>query len=79
MTQRTCRPLAVAGLACLMLIPNSRACAAALRDDALSYRAQGYETQQLGDRTTALEYYRKAAALDAAYPVPWNDIGIMLE
>ena len=67
------------GLACLVFIPNPAAWSASFHDEALASRAQGYEAQQRGDLATALALYRRAAAMDATYPVPLNDIGILLE
>ena len=73
------RRLAVGGLACLLLLPHSRAFSATLRDEAVKYRAEGYERQQKGDSEGALTAYQKAAALDPTYPTPHNDAGILLE
>ncbi|MBI4342107.1 MAG: tetratricopeptide repeat protein [Candidatus Omnitrophica bacterium] len=50
-----------------------------LREEAITYREQGYEAQRRGDQANALAYYQKAAALDPAYPAPFNDIGVLLE
>jgi len=50
-----------------------------LREEAVTYRTQGYEAQRRGDGAGALAYYQKAAALDPSYPTPHNDIGILLE
>ncbi len=53
--------------------------AASLREEAVSYRRQGYDAQQRGDTAGALMWYQKAAGLDPAYPTPHNDLGILLE
>ena len=80
MQTRTSRHTA-AWLAYLFLvIPNTLVLAAGtLREEAVSYRQQGFEAQQRGDTTAALSLYQKAAALDPAYPTPLNDMGILLE
>ena len=63
-----------------LVIPKTFVFAAGtLREEAASYRQQGYDAQQRGDQTTALSLYQKAAALDPAYPTPLNDMGILLE
>lgn len=67
------------GLACLVFLPNAIAVAAGLRDEAISYRIQGYEAQRRGDKASALSNYQKAAALDPTYPTPHNDAGVLLE
>ncbi len=68
------------GWAFLLIIPiSSLAAAATLREEAVSYRAQGYEAQQRGDQANAFAFYQKAAALDPTYPAPFNDIGVLLE
>ena len=63
----------------LLVIPNTSASAEGLREQAASYRQQGYEAQRRGDRANALSNYQKAAALDPSYPTPQNDIGVLLE
>ena len=69
-----------AGVAFLVTVSlNLRAEAATLREEALAYRTQGYEAQRRGDFVVALAFYRKAAALDPAYPTPYNDMGTVLE
>lgn len=71
--------LACLGLACLVVLPNACVLAATLREEALTYRMQGYEAQRRGDTTGALSLYQKAAALDPSYPTPLNDAGVILE
>src|SRR3989338_9214605 len=66
------------GWAFLVFIPNLTS-AGTLREEAVAYRMQGYEAQQRGDRSAALTWYRKAAAMDPTYPTPLNDAGVMLE
>lgn len=66
------------GLAFLWILPNPIA-SANLREEAVNYRLQGYEAQRRGDKVTALSFYRKAQELDPAYPIPFNDAGILLE
>ena len=70
---------ALLGLACLSIVPRHLAVAATLREDAVAYRAQGFELQQRGDKAGALPLYQKAAALDPSYPAPYNDVGVLLE
>ena len=70
---------ALIGLTCLLATPTSLVTASSLREEAVSYRAQGYDAQQRGDKVAALAFYRKAAALDPAYPAPQNDVGVLLE
>ena len=73
------RSAALGGLAYLLIIPPRLAVAAGLRDEAVTYRVQGYEAQRRGDTAGALAFYQKAAALDPSYPTPHNDVGILLE
>ena len=63
---------------CLVIIPVQPA-HAELRQEAASYRRQGFEAQQRGDRDTALSYYQKAVALDPTYATPHNDLGVLYE
>ena len=79
MTTRTFRHTVVRLAFLIAIIPNSSACASTLREEATSYRQQGYEAQNRGDAATAMMWYQKAAALDPAYPTPHNDIGVLLE
>jgi len=67
------------GFAFLLILPNAITASASLREEAVSYRVQGYEAQRRGDRATALSLYQKAAALDPTYPTPLNDVGVLLE
>jgi len=78
-TMRTSRLRATVGLAFLLILPNAMIAAASLREEAITYRIQGYEAQRRGDRPTALSLYQKAAALDPSYPTPHNDAGVLLE
>ena len=73
------RDTAVCWLTCLLVLPNSVAFAGTLREEAISYRVQGFEAQRRGDTASALSLYQKAAALDPAYPTPLNDMGVLLE
>ena len=73
------RLTALAGLAFLVIIPSTITFASGLREEAVTYRAQGYEAQRRGDKSTALSLYQKAAALDPTYPTPLNDTGVLLE
>ena len=73
------RRLASVGVACLLVLPQFDAFPAGLRDDAVTYRTEGYEHQRQGDFTGAMAAYQKAAALDPAYPTPHNDMGILYE
>lgn len=71
LTALTIAILSVSGTASLF--------ASSLREEAMSYRAQGYEAQNRGDDAMALSFYQKAAALDPTYPTPHNDIGVLKE
>ena len=73
------RSITAIGLAFLTLSTSTFPVSAALREEAVSYREQGYEAQQRGDKATALSFYQKAAMMDPAYPAPHNDIGVLLE
>ena len=73
------RDTAVCWLTCLLVLPNGIAFAGTLREEAISYRVQGFEAQRRGDKASALSLYQKAAALDPAYPTPLNDIGVLLD
>ena len=79
MSQGIRRRTVRAGLAFLLFFPSITAAAGTLREEAITYRGQGYESQRRGDRATALSYYQKAEALDQAYATPHNDAGILLE
>ncbi|MBI4597363.1 MAG: tetratricopeptide repeat protein [Candidatus Omnitrophica bacterium] len=79
MTHRTCAPNVIAGLAILTIVPTTAIRASTLRDEAVGYRAQGYEAQQRGDLESALSFYQKAATLDPSYATPLNDAGVLLE
>jgi tetratricopeptide (TPR) repeat protein len=73
------RDTAFGWLTCLLVLSNSVAFSGTLREEAISYRVQGFEAQRRGDTTSALSLYQKAAALDPAYPTPLNDMGVLLE
>ena len=79
MFQRVRTFTAIGLLACQAILSNSVAHAATLREEAMSYRTQGYEAQRRGDKASALSFYQKAAALDPSYPTPLNDAGVLLE
>ena len=69
----------LASLLILVILPSPVIIAAGLREEAITYRTQGYEAQRRGDKASALSLYQKAAALDAEYPTPHNDAGVLLE
>ena len=50
-----------------------------LQKQARSYRAQGLELQCIGNMDAAMSLYQKAIELDPAYPVAYNDLGIIYE
>jgi tetratricopeptide (TPR) repeat protein len=79
MDKRILRQTALVWVAYLLIIPNTVVGASTLREEAIAYRAKGYESQQTGDKAGALSWYQKAAALDPFYPTPHNDIGVLLE
>ena len=81
MYRRIFRYTAHVGLAYLVILPNAIAIsvASSLREEAITYRIQGYEAQRRGDQASAISLYQKAAALDPSYPTPHNDAGVLLE
>ena len=79
MARNTFRLAVLVGFAFLAIFPNTVVSAATLREEAVTYRMQGYEAQRRGDMASALTSYQKAAELDPTYPTPHNDIGILLE
>lgn len=50
-----------------------------LKEEAKSYRIQGYEAQERGEIDAAITWYQKAASLDPEYAAPHNDLGILFE
>jgi tetratricopeptide (TPR) repeat protein len=50
-----------------------------LQEEARSYRAQGFQMQQMGDLKGAMGLYQKAIQLDPGFAVPYNDLGIIYE
>lgn len=50
-----------------------------LQKQARKYRAQGLDLQQEGHIEEAIPYYQRAIALDPAYVVVYNDLGIVYE
>ncbi|MFH0855777.1 MAG: tetratricopeptide repeat protein [Candidatus Omnitrophota bacterium] len=50
-----------------------------LQEQARAYRIEGVKSQELGDLDSALQMYQKAARLDPAYYVVYNDLGIIYE
>ena len=79
MYKRLFRSTFLVGFTFLVIIPKSIAVAGSLREEAVTYRTQGYEAQRRGDKADALANYQKAAALDPSYPTPYNDMGVLLE
>lgn len=51
----------------------------ALKEQARSYRDQGWQEQQRGKIEEALTYYQKAVIADPMYVVAYNDLGIIYE
>ena len=66
-------------LLAILAIPQPMLTATGLRDDAITYRNEGFERQRQGDLQGALMAYQKAAALDPSYPTPLNDVGVLYE
>lgn len=73
------RALSVVAFLVIPMIANAFVFASSFREEAVSYRTQGYEAQRRGDDAGALAFYQKAAALDPTYPTPQNDIGVLKE
>ena len=63
----------------LLLTIAAPARGAGLREEAVSYRAEGYQLQQRGDYAGAITSYQKAAHLDPTSAVLQNDLGIAFE
>jgi tetratricopeptide (TPR) repeat protein len=78
MKSTVCKTTFLIGLAALAILPKLSV-AGTLREEAISYRTQGYEAQRRGDNQSALSLYQKAAALDPSYPTPRNDIGVLMD
>ena len=79
MFMQVARHTVIIVLASLALLPKTPVSASTLREEAMTYRMQGYEAQRRGDKISALPLYQKAAALDPSYPTPHNDAGVLLE
>ncbi len=79
MNSTASRQLAVVSSACLLLIPQASAHAVGLREEAVSYRQEGFERQRQGDLDGAIAAYQKATALDPSYAAPRNDLGVLYE
>ena len=79
MDSRALRQLAAVTVACLLTSPHPTAHAVGLRDEAVTYRQEGFDRQQRGDIQGAVEAYQKAVALDPSYPAPYNDLGVLFE
>ncbi|HEX9780311.1 MAG TPA: tetratricopeptide repeat protein [bacterium] len=60
-------------------MPESEGPVSPNRDQATGARIKGYEFQLQGMWEQALAWYEKSVALDPGFPVPHNDIGILLE
>jgi tetratricopeptide (TPR) repeat protein len=80
--KQTASTVAVRSVACLfiscILLPWT-ATAGLLRDQATSFRLEGFERQKQGDFEGAIGAYQKATGLDPTYATPHNDIGIIHE
>lgn len=50
-----------------------------LKEQARSYREEGYQAQQRGDIQAAAVLYQKALSLDPTYAEAYNDMGVILE
>lgn len=50
-----------------------------LPEQARRYREEGLERQRMGDIQAAMTLYQKAIALDPAYAVAYNDLGVIYE
>jgi len=59
--------------------PSSTEVSGALPDQARKYREEGLENQRMGNIPVAMSLYQKAIALDPAYAVAYNDLGVIYE
>ncbi len=50
-----------------------------LKAQARDYREEGLKAQDTGDLDSAMKLYQKAIELDPAYPVAYNDLGVIYE
>lgn len=73
------RPLTYIPLVLALVLVTDSAQGAGLRDEAASYRSEGYRLQQRGDYAGAITNYQKAAELDPPSPALQNDLGIAFE
>lgn len=53
--------------------------AGTLRDEAKTYREEGYHAQERGEIDEAIAWYQKTIAFDPNYAAPHNDLGILFE
>jgi len=67
------------GVAFLVFVSSSGISRANLRDEAVTYREEGYEWQQKGDFARALTAYQKAEALNPHDPILFNYVGTYYE
>ncbi|MBU0548288.1 MAG: tetratricopeptide repeat protein [Candidatus Omnitrophica bacterium] len=58
---------------------SSKEIIGAFSDQARKYREEGLENQRVGNLPAAMSLYQKAIALDPAYAVAYNDLGVIYE
>jgi tetratricopeptide (TPR) repeat protein len=61
------------------LTPHGQNNLTALQKEARQYRAQGLESQRIGNIDTAMSFYQKAIGIDPSYTIAYNDLGIIYE
>lgn len=63
----------------LLLLPSIVFSAVVINEEATAYRNNGYEAQKKGDYNRALVFYQKALAINPAYSIVYNDLGVLYE
>ncbi|MBI4437245.1 MAG: tetratricopeptide repeat protein [Candidatus Omnitrophica bacterium] len=64
---------------CLFILGAISSAEAAVKDEAIRFRIQGYQIQHKGDLDKAAQKYKQAIEVDSNYAAPHNDLGIIYE